>query len=284
VFLTHRYLNVLYQFWLHTEVIGNLGPFEYVMNTPSHHRVHHGRNPYCIDKNYAGTLIIWDRLFGTFEAERTAEPPVYGLVTNVHSFNQLWCQFFEFKELGYDKGQMTNAEGKELFPGFWNKVKAALYPPGYFPGVKVKWFFTWLCMKDSEEGIPKIEDKVRKYNPKIPLWLNCYCMVHFLMLLSIYVNFAEIRKEMSASHFVTSIAFIVWTMQCMGAFLDKKWYAVWLEIVRCACTYACMYVWNFDGADRSQFVHAIWVVSLVLMSVHGARSLWWGAPEHVKNA
>ncbi len=72
--------------------IGHLGPLEFIFSTPSHHRVHHGRNPYCIDKNYGGTLIIWDRLFGTFEAERSEEPVVYGLIHNVQSFNQLYCQ------------------------------------------------------------------------------------------------------------------------------------------------------------------------------------------------
>ncbi|WAR05989.1 ALKMO-like protein, partial [Mya arenaria] len=63
VFIVHQELNILYQFWIHTQYIRSLGPLEWILNTPSHHRVHHGRNPYCIDKNYAGTLIIWDRLF-----------------------------------------------------------------------------------------------------------------------------------------------------------------------------------------------------------------------------
>ncbi|KAI8488814.1 hypothetical protein Bbelb_333320 [Branchiostoma belcheri] len=63
-FWVHREFNLLYQFWIHTELVTSLGPLEYVLNTPSHHRVHHGRNPYCIDKNYGGTLIIFDRMFG----------------------------------------------------------------------------------------------------------------------------------------------------------------------------------------------------------------------------
>ncbi|XP_016123545.1 alkylglycerol monooxygenase-like [Sinocyclocheilus grahami] len=66
VFAVHIQFNLLYQFWIHTELVKNLGPLEWILNTPSHHRVHHGRNPYCIDKNYAGILIIWDRMFGTF--------------------------------------------------------------------------------------------------------------------------------------------------------------------------------------------------------------------------
>ncbi|VDM28619.1 unnamed protein product [Toxocara canis] len=92
IFLVHRYLNFLYQFWIHTEIITSLGPLEYILNTPSHHRVHHGRNPYCIDKNYGGTLIIWDRLFGTFEWERDSERPIYGAVDNVKTFDQLYLQ------------------------------------------------------------------------------------------------------------------------------------------------------------------------------------------------
>ncbi|KHN86716.1 Alkylglycerol monooxygenase -like protein [Toxocara canis] len=95
IFLVHRYLNFLYQFWIHTEIITSLGPLEYILNTPSHHRVHHGRNPYCIDKNYGGTLIIWDRLFGTFEWERDSERPIYGAVDNVKTFDQLYLQLAE---------------------------------------------------------------------------------------------------------------------------------------------------------------------------------------------
>ena len=64
VYLVHRQFNLLYQFWIHTELVGKLGPLEWILNTPSHHRVHHGRNAYCLDKNYGGTLIIFDRIFG----------------------------------------------------------------------------------------------------------------------------------------------------------------------------------------------------------------------------
>ncbi|KAK7886564.1 hypothetical protein WMY93_026185 [Mugilogobius chulae] len=69
IFAVHIQMNLLYQFWIHTEVIRDLGPLEWIFNTPKHHRVHHGRNLYCIDKNYGGILIIWDRLFGTFAEE-----------------------------------------------------------------------------------------------------------------------------------------------------------------------------------------------------------------------
>lgn len=73
-------IDLHYQFFLHTEAVGRLGPLEWVLNTPSHHRVHHGRNPCYLDRNYGGMVIIFDRLFGTFAAERPEEPVEYGLV------------------------------------------------------------------------------------------------------------------------------------------------------------------------------------------------------------
>ena len=80
-----RGINLLYQYWIHTDVIQRLGSFENLFNTPSHHRVHHGRNLQYIDRNHGSILIAWDRLFGTFERE--AEPVVYGLTTNLDTFN-----------------------------------------------------------------------------------------------------------------------------------------------------------------------------------------------------
>jgi sterol desaturase/sphingolipid hydroxylase (fatty acid hydroxylase superfamily) len=89
--------NTLYQFWIHTELVGTLGPLEAVLNTPSHHRVHHAINPRYIDKNFGGTLIIWDKLFGTFAPE--TEPCVYGTVKPLRSFNPLWVQVHYFAEM-----------------------------------------------------------------------------------------------------------------------------------------------------------------------------------------
>ena len=81
-------INLLYQFWIHTEAIGKMPRwFEAVMNTPSHHRVHHATNPRYLDANYAGTLIIWDRMFGTFVEEQEEDLPRYGLVVNIGTFN-----------------------------------------------------------------------------------------------------------------------------------------------------------------------------------------------------
>jgi len=92
-----RGINLIYQFWIHTEAIGRLGPFEKILNTPSHHRVHHGVNPQYIDRNHGSILILWDRLFGTFEPE--GEKVVYGLTRNIKTFNPLRIAAHEHREM-----------------------------------------------------------------------------------------------------------------------------------------------------------------------------------------
>lgn len=87
-------ISLIYQFFVHTEVVRSLGPLEWIINTPSHHRVHHGANPQYIDKNYGGILIVWDRLFGSFEPE--AERVRYGLTKNLDSFNPFRIAFGEW--------------------------------------------------------------------------------------------------------------------------------------------------------------------------------------------
>ncbi|KPF87734.1 C-5 sterol desaturase [alpha proteobacterium AAP38] len=99
-------LNLLYQFWIHTESIRRMPAwFEAVMNTPSHHRVHHGSNPRYLDCNYAGTLIIWDKLFGTFVPEQDDDPVRFGLVRDLGTFNPLRIAFHEFVGIAKDQAQ-----------------------------------------------------------------------------------------------------------------------------------------------------------------------------------
>lgn len=98
--LTAQAWSLLYQFWLHTEAIGKLGPLEYIFNTPSHHRVHHGKNVQYLDRNHGGIFIIWDRLFGTFESER--ERVVYGLTKDIRTFNLVKIGFHELAAITGD--------------------------------------------------------------------------------------------------------------------------------------------------------------------------------------
>ena len=117
-------ISLVYQFWIHTELIGRMGPFEWVMNTPSHHRVHHATNAKYLDANYAGVLIIWDRLFGTFVPEDDKEKPHYGIVSQLGTFNPFRVAFHEWAGIWRD---VTHAKSPRDVLGY------IFGPPGWSP-------------------------------------------------------------------------------------------------------------------------------------------------------
>jgi sterol desaturase/sphingolipid hydroxylase (fatty acid hydroxylase superfamily) len=120
--LLQQAISLVYQFFIHTQEVGKLGPLEWVLNTPSHHRVHHAVNVRYLDKNHGGILIVWDRLFGTFAAERDDDPPVYGITHNIHTFNPLRIAFHEWAALGRDVRRA---------PRLIDKLRYVFRPPGF---------------------------------------------------------------------------------------------------------------------------------------------------------
>ncbi|KAM9163680.1 alkylglycerol monooxygenase isoform 1-T1 [Pangshura tecta] len=179
VYAVHLQFNLLYQFWIHTEVVNTLGPLELILNTPSHHRVHHGRNPYCIDKNYGGTLIIWDRIFGTFVAEN--DKVIYGLTHPINTFEPVKVQLCH---LAYIWSTFW------AIPGFSNKLSVIFKGPGWGPGKP---------RLGLPEEIPVITGKEVPFNPKLPIYLSVYAVVHFALMLGFYVDLFETQAQ-SAQH------------------------------------------------------------------------------------
>jgi len=116
-------ISLVYQFWIHTELIDRLGPLEWALNTPSHHRVHHGSNPRYLDRNHGGILIVWDRLFGTFEPER--ERVRYGLTKNIETHNPLRILFDEWIAVARDAAA-PGLSARE-------RLGVLLQPPGWRP-------------------------------------------------------------------------------------------------------------------------------------------------------
>lgn len=116
--------NLIYQFWIHTELIKRMGPFEWIFNTPSHHRVHHATNPRYLDANYAGALIIWDRMFGTFIPEADDEQPKYGIIKNLGTFNPVRIALHEWIGIAKDV----------IAAKTWRDAMGYLFgPPGWSP-------------------------------------------------------------------------------------------------------------------------------------------------------
>ncbi|XP_033099679.1 alkylglycerol monooxygenase-like [Anneissia japonica] len=213
VMLVHAQFNLLYQFWIHTELVSSLGPLEYILNTPSHHRVHHGRNPYCIDKNYAGTLIIWDRMFGTFQAE--GEKVVYGLTHPLNSWNPVWIQVCHFTHIL--KTVWTT-------PGFGNKLSVIFKGPGWMPGTP---------RLGNPEDIPKVSAPVEVYNPAMSVWLQLYVAFHYFVNQAVFTLYLDNHQYMGYVIGLACCLYVVYTLTCIGSICDNKWYAPFIEIARC---------------------------------------------------
>ncbi|MBF2055042.1 MAG: sterol desaturase family protein [Candidatus Sericytochromatia bacterium] len=160
MYLSCVQLMEIYQFFIHTRHIGQLGSLEWVLNTPSHHRVHHGKTPSYIDKNYGGILIIWDRLFGSFAPEH--EAPVYGIVTPLRSWNPLWANLHYFGDLLQQSRQLPHPA---------DKLRLWFKPPGWRPD------------RPAPE-IPAVQaDTIVKYRTSGSFGLNTLVLLQFLAVL-----------------------------------------------------------------------------------------------------
>ncbi len=123
--LTAQALSLMYQFWIHTEIIERLPrPLEWLLNTPSHHRVHHGKNARYLDRNHGGVLIVWDRLFGTFAPESEREPVAYGITHDISTFNPLRIAVHELAAIARD---LRRASSLRVALGY------VFAPPGWSP-------------------------------------------------------------------------------------------------------------------------------------------------------
>jgi alkylglycerol monooxygenase len=207
--------DTLYQFWIHTRLIGRLGPLEWVFNTPSHHRVHHARNPKYLDKNYAGTLIIWDRMFGTFQAEE--EEPVYGLVKPLNSWNPLWANLHVWNELFRDAW---------LASRWSDKLRIWFMPPGWRP-----------------EGLPPnprppevSRATVVPYDTKIPRGLNAYAMAQFTAALVLAVGLLMGATTLPRGEVVVGVGLVLWALLNLGGIFEQRPWAFASELGRLPVT------------------------------------------------
>jgi alkylglycerol monooxygenase len=203
--------DTLYQFWIHTRMIGKLGPLEWVLNTPSHHRVHHARNPKYLDKNYAGTLIIWDRLFGTFVAEE--EEPVYGLVKPLNSWNPLWANLHVWNDLFRDAWQA---------PRYRDKVQIWFKPPGWRP-----------------EGLapnPPPPEVTREtaipYGTAIPREWNAYALFQFVITLLAAFGVLAAGQSLSRGALAMAAVLVLWALLNIGGIFERRSWVLYSELAR----------------------------------------------------
>ncbi|MBK9176983.1 MAG: sterol desaturase family protein [Flavobacteriales bacterium] len=201
----------LYQFWIHTKAIGSMGPLEWILNTPSHHRVHHGSDPKYIDRNHAGTLIIWDKLFGTYQREE--EEPVYGITTPLRTWDPLKANFHYWGDLVRWARQCRNWKDRLL---------VFLKPPGWRP-----------AYLGGVEG-PRAKDKrsYRKFDTTAPRGVNLYVAVQFTALLAVTTLFLFRQGDLGMTRSWLAAALIVLWVMDMGLMLESKRWAVPVEVLR----------------------------------------------------
>lgn len=212
VYLTAHSFNTLYQFWIHTELVGTLGPLEWVLNTPSHHRVHHAINPRYLDRNYAGILIVWDRLFGTFVAEDAAEPPVYGTVKRLGSFNPLLAQFHYWGELA----RTAWATGRPI-----DKLRVWLASPAWHP-------------PDLPGSPPRPvhRSSYRKYDPPADRATQIYVGAWFAAAVGLATALIFFEGRWSRARLLVGASLVVATLIAAGSLLERRRWARPFEALR----------------------------------------------------
>ncbi|MCA9410748.1 MAG: sterol desaturase family protein [Candidatus Omnitrophica bacterium] len=204
-------INLLYQFWVHTQMVGKLGPVEWIMNTPSHHRVHHGADEKYIDKNHAGVFIIWDRMFGTFQEEE--EDPTYGIVTPLRSWNPVWGHLHYWVRLFNLSRSAKRLKEKVLV---WVKS-----PP-------------WL--PEGVEPTPP-ERTVRypayqKFDIPIGKGLTAYTFLQFLSLMGLVSALMFTEQTLPFGEKLFAAAMILWALLSVGGLLERKRWALISEFFR----------------------------------------------------
>jgi len=211
MFLTVSSLNTLYQFWIHTRTIGRLGPLEWVLNTPSHHRVHHGRNPKYIDRNHAGSLIVWDRMFGTFQAEE--EEPVYGITKPLDTWNPLWANLHYWKELF----AMARKARRPL-----DRLRVFWKPPGWRP-----------ADLGGFDPAPEVDRATyRKYDPPVSRALEIYVVLQFVALNLAATVFLHRQRDLGGAPRLAAALWILAALVALGGLLDLRSWARGLEVSR----------------------------------------------------
>jgi sterol desaturase/sphingolipid hydroxylase (fatty acid hydroxylase superfamily) len=257
VFLACSSFDTLYQFWIHTRAVGSLGPLEWILNTPSHHRVHHGCDAKYIDRNYAGTLIVWDRMFGSFQREE--EEPVYGITRPLASWNPLWANVHHYVDLARASGRA---------PKLGDAVKLWFKGPGWQPA--------WV--KEALYGAPFVSPltagEAGKYDARPSRPIVRYALVQFAFGIAVTLALLWNERSWTAAERSGLALASVWTVLNVGALFDRRAWAVRSELLRLAALWALGAGWAGARVAGGAFAAAS-VGGLAFAALSAATLLRW---------
>lgn len=238
VFAIIALIDLLYQFWVHTEIVGRLGWFDRVFCSPSNHRAHHAVNDRYLDHNYGGILILWDRLFGTFVEESAEDPPVYGTRSPLQSWNPLWANVEVYGAALKDSWHARR----------WrDKLQVWIKPPGWRPD-------------DVATRFPKpvFDIAHARYNPPLSPAFKVYCVLQFALLLLIGVHFLDEAPRLPLAQAAAYALYLVYSLSTIGFLLEGRRIGIWLEALRTTGT-ALAVAWTgrwFGAAQLDPYVSA----------------------------
>jgi len=245
VFVSVASINLIYQFWVHSEHIPKLGWYEKYFVTASNHRVHHAQNDNYIDKNYGGVFIIWDRMFGTYKEEDKNEIPIYGIRGKINTFNPIWANLHIYVD---------------IFKDIWN---ARSWKEKIFvPFAKTGW-------KPSSLPTPATKDDFnpatfKKYNPEAPTKIKVYAFFQFFALS--YVGLVLLESgDLNYQQLWVTISMMAFTMYCTSLWLDgKEGFA--MEVTRLAL---CLMIGIYAYLEISlaQIATSLMIYSILNISV-----------------
>jgi len=248
VFISVASINLIYQFWVHSEHIPKLGWYEKFFVTASNHRVHHAQNEIYIDKNYGGVFIIWDRMFGTYKEEEYCEAPIYGIRGSINTFNPVWANLHIYVKMVKDIWYAQN--WKEKF---------------FVPFARTGWQPSTLSIEaDKDEFNPTT---FKKYNPDVPTKIKFYAFLQFFTLSLVGLVLLESGK-LNYGQLWIAISMMAFTMYSTSLWLDgKEGYAI--EIVRLIL---CLALGIYVYLEMSLTAVAI---SLMIYSILNILALPW---------
>ena len=202
VFVSVASLNLIYQFWVHSEHIPKLGFYEWVFVTPSNHRVHHAQNDEYIDKNYGGVFIIWDRMFGTFKEEDSKITCIYGIRGPIRTFNPIWANLHIYVQMLKD---------------IWNSK--SLKDKLHVPFARTDWRPSSLENDSFEDDFDP--NLFKKYDPQSSNKIKLYAFIQFIVLSFVGLIVLELAT-FEYSELCIIIGMMAFTMYCTAAWLDGK--------------------------------------------------------------
>ncbi|MFT5573452.1 MAG: alkylglycerol monooxygenase [Cryomorphaceae bacterium] len=206
-------INLVYQFWVHTQHIGRLGVLDRIFVTPSNHRAHHGQNAIYIDCNYGGVFVLWDRLFGSFQEELDDQPVIFGIRGASNSWNPLWVNMQVYSQLAQDAVHTKS---------WWYKITIWFRRTGWRP-------------PDVVDQYPLIKTDLghfEKYDTEVPGAIKLYAIVHYATTAAMGLLFTFAASSMSFQEQCFTIVFVLLSTFSIGVLMENRHYSGVLEWIR----------------------------------------------------